>query len=554
MNRKFVLGVLFIAAIFTLIGTLSAQTEEKNSLSPSLSTTLVISQVYSGGGGSTGTYLNDYVEIKNISSSSQSLNGLSLMYGSATGQFGSAATLIFALPNVTLAPGKYYLVQTSAAGSAGMPLPVTPDAMTTNLSMAAASGKVAITNSTFMPNTCGATATPCTLPNAGIIDLVSWGASNNAEGSVTVNNGTALTSVQGSVRKTGGCTETDNNNADFDVVTAPVPRNSATAAAPCGPVVAPQKRPLDFDGDGRTDFSVVRNFATGGQYLWYNKLNNAAGTESAVAWGFATASGGDTLTPEDFDGDGKTDVAVWRPDVATVAAYYILQSSNNTLRIDRFGQTGDASTVARDYDGDNKADPAVFRPGNGTFYYRGSLNNPNNNVTFVRFGAAGDLSVPGDFDGDGKGDFCVHRDNGGQGLFILLKSSGGVEYIPWGTANDVIVPGDYDGDAKSDFALARPNLQGRLDWYILTRTGSILYRTFGAFTGNLQTTDFPAPGDYDGDGKTDIALWRAGTPTTTYFYVLRSSDNSVQIVEWGQPADVTSASYSIRSRLFGLTG
>ncbi|MEO7539271.1 MAG: DNA/RNA non-specific endonuclease, partial [Pyrinomonadaceae bacterium] len=44
----------------------------------------------------------------------------------------------------------------------------------------------------------------------------------------------ALTSSQGGVRKTSGCTETDNNNLDFDVVTAPVPRNRATTPVVCG--------------------------------------------------------------------------------------------------------------------------------------------------------------------------------------------------------------------------------------------------------------------------------------------------------------------------------
>jgi len=80
---------------------------------PQLSTTLVLSMVYSGGGGASGTYLHDFVEIKNISATQQSLNGLSIMYGSASGQFGSASSLIFALPNITLNPGQYYLVQTA---------------------------------------------------------------------------------------------------------------------------------------------------------------------------------------------------------------------------------------------------------------------------------------------------------------------------------------------------------------------------------------------------------------------------------------------------------
>src|SRR4051794_37943432 len=71
---------------------------------PAVSTTLVLSQV-SGGNG---TYADDWVEIKNVSGTSQPLNGLSLYYGSATGNFGAGQ---FALPNVSVAAGQYYLVR-----------------------------------------------------------------------------------------------------------------------------------------------------------------------------------------------------------------------------------------------------------------------------------------------------------------------------------------------------------------------------------------------------------------------------------------------------------
>ena len=200
----------------------------------SQSTTIVISQAYGGGGGSTGTYLYDYVELHNVSNATQSLTGFSLQYGSATGQFASTAANLYAFPAGTTIPaGGYLLIQLGPVGSAGAAFPVTPDLTTGNLTMSGVSGKVALANQATSLS-CGATATPCTLPNPAIVDLVAWGTSNNAEGGVSVNNGVAITSTQGSVRKTLGCTDTDNNNADFDVVTAPVPRNSATPVNICG--------------------------------------------------------------------------------------------------------------------------------------------------------------------------------------------------------------------------------------------------------------------------------------------------------------------------------
>jgi endonuclease G len=206
-----------------------------------VSTTLVLSQI-SGGNG---YYSNDWVEIKNVSATSQSLNGLTLLYGSATGNFGGG---VFALPNATLAPGQYYLVQLNSAAPGTTPLPVTPDASTTTISMSGTSGKVGIVSSGGIPgNACGATATPCDATQlAAFIDWVAWGAAgngtaNNGEGgNPSVNNGVAITATQGMARKTNGCTDTDNNNADFDLYTnppvapIPPPRNTSSAPAPCG--------------------------------------------------------------------------------------------------------------------------------------------------------------------------------------------------------------------------------------------------------------------------------------------------------------------------------
>jgi hypothetical protein len=540
MNKKFALGILSILAVITsVIYSNSAAAADKGSAELA-STTLVISQVYSGGGGSTGTYLNDFVEIKNISSTTQSLSGLFLAYGSATGQFASTATNSFALPSVTLNPGQYFLVQTSNAGTAGTALPVTPDATTTGLSMAGASGKVALVTSAFTNNTCGATATPCPLPSASIIDLVAYGASNNAEGSAPTNGGAGLTTTQGNVRKNNGCQDTDNNNADFDIITAPIPRNTATAVSVCGAVVVNTQNHVDFNGDGKTDFAVVRNTGggLGGQITWFINLAGTA-TTYASAWGIST----DFFVPEDYDGDNKSDIAIYRAGAPTVAAFYILQSSNNTVRIEAFGQTGDEPRVVGDYDGDGKADPAVYRAGanageQSTWFYRGSLNNPNGNVTYVPWGQNGDFPAPGDYDGDGKRDFVVQRDNGGgQARFWMLQTTAGFNSIVFGTPSDVIVPGDYDGDGKTDLAVARASA-GQWNWYVRPSSTGVISGSPTAIFG-ASATDFVTQGDYDGDGKTDFAVWRS----TGIFWVLGSTSGAFS-VPFGSSGDYPVANYN----------
>lgn len=203
----------------------------------SQSTTVVISQVYGGGGANSGTptYKNDYVELHNISTTAQLLTGFSLQYGSSSGNFGSNVGNIYAFPAGTSIPaGGYLLIQVSPVGIVGADLPVAADLVTVNLAMSGTNGKVVLANQAASL-ACGATTTLCTLPATAIVDLVSFGTSNNGEGGTTVNNGASLTNVQGSVRKVNGCQDTDNNNNDFDVVTNPIPRNSATAVASCGP-------------------------------------------------------------------------------------------------------------------------------------------------------------------------------------------------------------------------------------------------------------------------------------------------------------------------------
>lgn len=123
MNKKLIIGILSILALFTGASFTNLVSAEENPADSAslVSTTIVISQVYGGGGSNTTgpTYKSDYVELFNISGSPQSLNGLALQYGSSAGQFGSSATNIFALPDVTLQPGQHYLVQLGTVGTAG---------------------------------------------------------------------------------------------------------------------------------------------------------------------------------------------------------------------------------------------------------------------------------------------------------------------------------------------------------------------------------------------------------------------------------------------------
>ena len=282
---------------------------------------------------------------------------------------------------------------------------------------------------------------------------------------------------------------------------------------------------VDFNGDGKSDWVVTRVEA--GLINWFININGTAEVRG-LQWGLAT----DRKVPADYDGDGKDDIAIWRP-VTTGqpsgnAFFYILQSETNTVRIEDFGQNGDDWRVVGDYDGDGKDDPAVYRTnagGQNFFYFRASSNNPGNTVTFVPWGS-GIFARPnyGDYDGDGKADFCIQSESG---VFSLLKSSGGIEYVQWGSGTDILVPGDFDGDGKYDFCVVRGDTGNLLNWYILERDGG------GTGASPIiwgLITDTVTPGDYDGDGKQDVGIWR---PSTGTFYIRNSTNGSLNAFQWG---------------------
>lgn len=305
-----------------------------------------------------------------------------------------------------------------------------------------------------------------------------------------------------------------------------------------GVAAIPRNRWMDFDGDNISDYAIVRTSEgiTSQSIWWIRNSSNGTVTNYSLGTGVGLA-GGDIATPADFDGDGRTDIAVWRQPSANPAGFLILDSTTNVLRFEIFGQAGDDPTIVRDYDGDGKADPAVYRPGaQGTFFYRGSLNNPNRNITYITWGTTGDRALPGDFNGDGKADFSVIRDSNGLAQHWQLLSDGTTRSFQYGLTSDRFVTGDYDLDNRSDVAAVRAQ-NGSLVWYLLKSSDSTLVTEI---FGNA-LNDFPINGDYDGDGRTDFAVWRSGTGADQGIFFSRNSRSARTGVKWGQSSGNLSA-------------
>jgi hypothetical protein len=183
--------------------------------------TLVVSQVYAGGGNSGAAFTNDFVEIFNRGAATVDLTGWTIQYASAA----SASWQVTALSG-SIQAGHYYLVQLASAAAVGSPLP-TPDATgTTNL--AASGGKVALVHGATALS-CGASAGSCS-SSPGLEDFLGYGSAVDYEGSEAAG---ALSSTTAAARAESGCVDTNSNSADFSIL-APGPRNSSSSAASCG--------------------------------------------------------------------------------------------------------------------------------------------------------------------------------------------------------------------------------------------------------------------------------------------------------------------------------
>lgn len=276
-----------------------------------------------------------------------------------------------------------------------------------------------------------------------------------------------------------------NNDGKLDVVSG---NSSSSILLFAGGCTLPHIK-SDYDGDGRVDVAVWRPGT--GQWIIRQTSNGATRTEQ---WGLGSL--GDKPVQGDYDGDGKTDLAVFR---AQEGVWYIQQSSNGSFRAQAWGTNGDRP-VQGDYDGDLKTDIAVFRPSDGNWYI---LRSSDNGFTAIHWGESTDRPVPGDYDGDGKTDFAVYR----SGTWYLLHSADlSFHYAVWGAPTDKPAPADYDGDGTTDFAVFRTNAPNPASFFVLEPT---IVRGTGT---SGSATDIPVPADYDNDGIADFSTFRPSVP------------------------------------------
>jgi Lamin Tail Domain len=200
---------------------------------------IVVDELYAAGGNSGAVYANDYVELFNRGAGSVAIDGWTLQYASAAGTSWQSTVLSGSIP-----AGGRYLVQLASGGANGSALPAADATGTSNL--AATGGKVAVVDDATALS-CGGSAGSCSTAS-NVEDLVGYGSAADYEGAGAAPAGSATNAL---ARAGGGCTDTDDNAADFATAT-PDPQNSSAAASTCS--VAPP--PNEASGSAGVDVDI----------------------------------------------------------------------------------------------------------------------------------------------------------------------------------------------------------------------------------------------------------------------------------------------------------
>ncbi len=179
---------------------------------PLANSTIVISQVYGGGGNSNATYLNDFVQLYNRGNTTVDLSGWTLQYASAAGTSWTNKQPL----GGPLAAGQYYLVALASGGAVGAALP--PPNISGQINISATTGKIALVDN-------GDTLSgPCPLSSTHVRDFVGYGTTATCREGTT--NAPAPSNTTAIFRQGGGFIDTNDNFNDF-VVGPPAPTTTA---------------------------------------------------------------------------------------------------------------------------------------------------------------------------------------------------------------------------------------------------------------------------------------------------------------------------------------
>lgn len=310
-----------------------------------------------------------------------------------------------------------------------------------------------------------------------------------------------------------------------------------------------------FDtANSATDLAVVRNISPDNSQWWFARSKTPFVTypfNNALSYGIPA----DKKLMGDFNGDGVTDMAAIRKENGHLT-WWISKSNGSNIKVQQFGLDTDKPIVG-DYDGDGIADIAVTRAESNGLKTWHILRSSDGQYQTFQFGLKFDRQTVGDYDGDGKTDVVAIREGTvppNKFTWYIRRSSDNALMIrEFGQFGDYPQVVDFDNDGKTDIAVFRSGYAGSNPneagiWFSLDSSSTLpleqvptRYQSFG------QQFDFPQAGDYDADGKTDLAINRNGT-----WWIRESRNGSVFAFNFGISSDLPMADTGIAGAFYAF--
>lgn len=305
----------------------------------------------------------------------------------------------------------------------------------------------------------------------------------------------------------------------------------------------------DFNGDGKDDIAIHR---FGASLNWF--FLNSTGTPGQISWGSSQSlewgADGDIPIVGDFNDDERCDIGIYRRGAMPGWNWKFLYSGADGFSGETtlsWGNGYGEIPITADFDGDGRTDIGLYRSGSSpNWFFKPSSGSSFVEQTYsVAWGnLTGDVPIVGDFDGDEKADICINRFGSSPNWFFRLSTGNGTNGLVWSLSwgnlsGDIPLTGYFNNDIMSDIAIYRPSTAS---WYVKSANGSGFNpgTAWNAVWGS-PLIDRPLTGDFDGDGKTDIGIYRAGS-YPNWFFKLSTGVGfapATPQLSWGNPGGDT---------------
>ncbi|MBB4966728.1 FG-GAP-like repeat-containing protein [Saccharothrix violaceirubra] len=279
----------------------------------------------------------------------------------------------------------------------------------------------------------------------------------------------------------------------------------------------------DFNGDNRDDVATFTQGTSGDVYVALSTGNGFSGT--SVKWHDNFAFGTETPLVGDFNGDNKDDIVTFTRS-GTGDVFVALSTGSGfagtSVKWHDFFSIGNETPLVGDFNGDGKDDIATFTRGDTSDVYvalsTGSGFSPSS-VWHNHFGIGGEIVDSGDFNGDGKDDIVTFTRGEAGDVYVSL--SDGTKFVQdswrwhefFAIRTELPEVGDFNGDGKADIATFTRGAAA--DVFVASSTGSAFVGTSIKWHDHFATnTEVPRVGDFDGDRKADIATFLLGGTTS----------------------------------------